>query len=882
MNKKNITITVLSAFFLSVISFLVFLALYGVLGYGNRTILRGDLYAQYVDFIHLFLRVLKGKEDFWYTFSQYYGSPTILTYAYYAFSPFNLLYLPELISIPAMTIVIITLKIGLCGSAFSLFAKRVLKCSNLAAVFFAICYAMNCFNITLHFNIIWLESAYLFPILILLVFRLVETGRWLALVPVWIFIFLSNFYMAFISGIYIAAAFIAFIILRFNRNNLTVAAVAKLFIQFTASVIIAAGCCAAILLPCAKFLISHMAADNIAFSELPTSFFDVINSMLLGVMPDIDNRIPFLYCGLPVVILVIHYFIQKDITAKERIVSGIMLLFCALSVVFLPLFILTHAFDYPNFYFFRNSGIICFLLCTLACRCFSVSKGCLKSYSLWGSIAILICFYSFMIRFWPLYSNYSDITNSASEMALNIFYLCIWGILFMPNSKKKLWGNKTKKLLIAICFIVLMSELTINGYLGQKHADYEPFSENDYTNWYQAQTNVINSIPEDDDQLYRISMYGDNNYNSSALFGYAGYNTFSSSDQYPLRNALYSLGISVSNRSITENGYTDLTYMLFDKGYTGNINRVSERDDERISVLEAFPWRLSIAYMVSNDIKNYTPTDDPFENQELLVKAMSGKDYHFFNRLNLDDLKTSSFNAKIFDIGDHIIFKKATDHSTNAGIYFSVAQNNLQPFYACFRQNAPSALASAPYQLGSDKIYAENLTLSSGNIIEGGRISNNFPANTDNIAIYFNADSLDSYACNKMYFTRFDATSLESLHNDLLPGVLTLTEWTSSHLKGYVTVSKEYPILFTSIPWDQGWESKVDGKAVTCEPVLENAFISIPLTPGKHEIELKYHAPGAKEGMIITLLSLIILIVYTIKESVCKAKKLSTEYRGIK
>ncbi len=872
MNRKRSTLTVLSAFFLSVICFLIFLALYGVLGYGNRTILRGDLYAQYVDFIHLFLRVLKGKEDFWYTFSQYFGSPSILTYAYYAFSPFNLLYLPELISIPAMTIVIITIKIGLCGAAFSLFAKHVLKCSDLAAVFFALCYAMNCFNITLHFNIIWLESAYLFPVLILLVYRLVETGRWLAMVPVFILLFLSNFYMAFISGIFIAAAFIAFIVLRFKREDPTPAPILRLFVKFTASVVLAAGCCAAILLPCAKFLVSHMAADNIAFSELPTSFFDVINSTLLGVMPDIDNRIPFLYCGLPVVILVIHYFIRKDIPVKERITSGILLLFCALSIVFLPLFILTHAFDYPNFYFFRNSGIVCFLLCTLACRCFSVSKGCLKPRSLWVSIVSLICFYSFMMRFWPLYSNYSDVTNSSPEMALNILYLCIWGVLFMPHSKALTWGRKFEKLLIAICFILLMSELAVNGYLGQKHSDYEPFNESEYTKWYQAQKKVIDSIPTEDDQLYRVSMYGDNNYNSSALFGYNSFNTFSSSDLYELRMALYGMGISVSNRSITENGYTDLTYMLFDKGYTGNINRIEEKSDDRYSELDVFPWRLSIAYMVSDNIKNYKPGDDPFDNQEHFVECICGKHYHFFNRLELADLRLSSYNAKVFPIGDHTLFKRSTHHAPTAGVYFSVPKDPVHPFYACFRQTEPTSLMIAPYVLGSEDMYAENLTLSVGHIIKGGRVSDSFSQDTDNVAIYFTEDSLDSFACNDMYFARFDDSEMSALHNDLLPGILTLTSWSSSHLIGTVTASVDRPLLFTSIPWDEGWSAKVDGLSTVCESVLDGAFLSIPLSPGEHEVELKYIAPGAKEGLLFSIFSLLLYATFLI-HTIITAKK---------
>ncbi len=861
MKKRKIPVALL-AFLLSLFAFLVFLFFYDVLGFGNRTILRGDLYAQYVDFIHLFLRVLKGEEDFWYTFSQYYGSPSILTYAYYAFCPLNLLYLPEVLPVAAMTAVIISIKIGLCGASFSLFAKRVIKCSDAAAVFFSVCYAMNCFNVTLHFNIIWLESAYLLPLLILFTWRLAKTGRWLALVPLWIYLFLSNFYMAYICGIFVALVFVAILILRPQTEEGTPALpIWKLFARFAASAMLAAGCCAAILLPCAKFLVSHMAKDNQAFSDLPTSIFDILNSMLLGVMPDIDNRIPFLYCGLPVVLLLIHYFLHKTIPLKEKILSGILLLLSFLSMLWLPLFIFTHAFDYPNFYFFRNSAFVCFLLCALACRCFHVSKGCLPSRSLWIATAALIIFYSFMIRFWPLYSGFSDVTNSSSELALNVLFLCLWSLLFMPR-KNGIPQKKTLRLLLgAVPFVLLIGELSLNGWLAQKHVDYEPFPESEYECWYQAQKNVLDQIPEDDDQLFRISMYGDNNYNSSALFGYASYNTFSSSDEYALRDALYKLGISVSNRSITENGYTDLTYMLFDKAYTGRIMRVSENSDERISELEAFPYRLSIAYMVSDDLMDYDPGDDPFENQEKLAKALSGKDYHFFDRLDLEDLNLSSFNAKMYPLGDHTLFKRATSFNTNAGLYFSVPKDDARPFYACFRQEEPSALAIAPYILGSNENYAESFTLSAGCIIKGGHVSDSFSADTDNVVIYFNQDSLDSYACHEMYFTRFDDTQLSDLYEDLHPGILTLTDWSSSYLKGNVTATAEYPLLFTSIPWDEGWQAKVDGISVSCGSVMNEAFVALPLSPGTHEIELKFVAPGAKAGLLVTLASFLILCV---------------------
>ncbi len=866
MKKERLSTPLIFAFLLSVSAFLLFLAFYGVLGYGNYTIMRGDLCVQYVDFIHLFLRVLKGKEDFWYTFSQYYGSPSILTYAYYAFSPLNLLYLLDSISIPTMTIAIITIKIGLCGLFFCLFAKKSLKCSDAAAVFFAVCYAMNSFNVTLHFNIIWLESAYLLPLIILLMHRLIKTGKYLALIPAFVFLFLSNFYMAYMCGLFIAMVFFAMIFRVPFSSKDDIKKILRLFIRFAISVVLAAGVCAAILLPCAKFLVSHMAADNFEFTPLPTSIFDTLNSMMMGVMPDIDNRTPFLYCGLPVVLFVIHYFLQKIIPVRERIIAGILLIISFLSIVFLPLFIFTHAFDYPNFYFFRNSAIICFLLCALACRCFTQTKGTLPSKSLWISIAGMIVLYSFMKNFWPLYSDSIDVTNSSDEMAFNVFFLVIWGILIMPKAGMNKTGRAKKAVLLCFCFILITAELAINGSLAYKHMDYDPFTEDDYNNWYQAQSSVISHLPADDDQLYRVSMYGDNNYNAGALFGYASFNTFSSSDQYALRMALYDLGIAVSNRSIIEIGYTDLTYMLFDKGYTGKIQRVADASDKRYAELEEFPWRLSIAYTVSEGIMDYKAGPDPFDNLEKFAEALSGKKHHFFDRLELDDLNLSSFNARIYPLEDNMLFSKTSDYSPTAGLYFSVPKDEEHPFYACFRQDSPSAMAYAPYILGSDDSYAESYTMSQGCLLKSGKVSDNFSDDTENVVVYFTDTSLNDYPCREMYFARFDGSELSDLHDELKPGILKLDKWSTSDLKGHVYVTEDHPILFTSIPWDEGWEAYVDGKKSECGSVINNAFLILKLTPGDHEVELKYNAPGSRAGLMVSLVSLVICLILAVIE----------------
>ncbi|MBR3515771.1 MAG: YfhO family protein, partial [Lachnospiraceae bacterium] len=354
------------AFLLSIIAFCLFLAFYGVLGNGNYTILRGDLVAQYIDFISMYIRVLKGEEDFWYSFSLYYGSGTILTFAYYVFSPFNLLYLIDSVSIATMTAIVITLKIALCGFTFALFAQTVLKCKARYAVFFSLCYAMNGFVITLHFNLIWLEAAYMLPLIILLLFRLADNGKWLALVPAWAFLFLTNFYMAYIVGIFSAFVFIGLLILRLpSFSGSSLKQCIKPTIRFSLSVVLATGISAVLLIPTAVFLMSHMAADNFGFDPLPTTILEVAGSLFMGEMPDLDNRAPYMYCGLPVLLLFPFYFVSAKFRLKERLIIASVLVFYVLSMLILPLFIFMHAFDYPNWYFFRFSFCICFLLCAI-------------------------------------------------------------------------------------------------------------------------------------------------------------------------------------------------------------------------------------------------------------------------------------------------------------------------------------------------------------------------------------------------------------------------------------------------------------------------------------------------------------------------------------
>ena len=111
-----------------------------------------------------------------------------------------------------------------------------------------------------------------------------------------------------------------------------------------------------------------------------------------------------------------------------------------------------------------------------------------------------------------------------------------------------------------------------------------------------------------------------------------------------------------------------------------------------------------------------------------------------------------------------------------------------------------------------------------------------------------------------MYFYYLDDNAAQELYNDLSPGGLNITSYSDECIKGTVTATEERPILFTTIPYDSGWHAYVDGIETTTYTTLEDAFLSIILEPGVHEITLQYIPRGKELGQSITLATAIIYL----------------------
>ncbi len=865
-NKRSLPYPLI-AFVLGLITWVAFLGAYGTLGYGNYTLIRGDLYAQYIDFISMFLRVLKGEDSFWYSFSIYLGSGTVLTHAYYCFTPFSLLYLLDFISIPAMTAVIIGLKFALASACFTFFAGRVLKQRSPLVLLFALGYAFNSFSVSFYFNMIWLDALYMLPILVWLLFELVERKRFLGLTLCWFYLFMTNFYMAYTLGIFAVLAFAAIVILRTSAwNKKTLKNILGLGVRFGLAVILAAGMAAAFLMPAAIFILSHLAGDNFEFKTLKASVLDVLNGMFAGVMPHQDNDTPLLYCGLPTLLLLPFYFACKRFSAKERILSGIVYLFFVIGIIFLPLFVALHAFDYPNWYGFRFTYIMSFIACALACRV-SVHFDTFGRKPLLYLTAGLVLFFSFMMHFWPLNAAGLDVTSGPMEFAVNLIFLVLWCILLPLCTVQKEPLSK-KYLRYGISVILIIAELVISGAICMQHTRLNPIAEGEFNQWYYPEKEAIDTIRSSDPGFYRISAVNERSSNAASMFGYAGFNTFSTSDVYDLRTAMHNLGIGTFNRAIEEYGYTPITYMLFGRKYTITLPEYDPVKHANITAknyepatIEENEYALPLGYMVRPEINAYTPELNPFKNQEALLTAMTGNKYSLFQPLSLDDVTVTPLNMRLDRMGEKYTFARQTRLLAGAYTVFSTPVREDQTFYACFARILPEARSNSANIIAKTRGFADTPTLSFGCVHEGKELPELFPKDHSTVSVYFPESNQISEHCDDMFFALYDNTIISDVYADLSSNVWDITDHNGDTIIGTVTSTPEKNVLFTTIPWEKGWVATVDGIPADITPALNDAFISLPLTPGTHEVCLHYIAPGSKAGFIISLGSLLFFAV---------------------
>ena len=101
---------------------------------------------------------------------------------------------------------------------------------------------------------------------------------------------------------------------------------------------------------------------------------------------------------------------------------------------------------------------------------------------------------------------------------------------------------------------------------------------------------------------------------------------------------------------------------------------------------------------------------------------------------------------------------------------------------------------------------------------------------------------------------------LDKVYETLAEYPMEITEMTDTRIKATIE-SPKTATVFTSIPYEEGWTVRVDGKEVSCY-AWKDAFLAFDVGIGTHELEFSYLPPGLKEGLFISIVGIIVSVIF--------------------
>ena len=846
------------AFVLACIGTYVMLSYQEVLSTGRFIFLQGDALGLYMPVVKTFLRDLLAGESLSYNWSMSMGQNPVLCYAFYAWNPFNLLYvLFPFLDENVVTAMIYILKTGLVAWAFQRFSVRVLKCEGVESIVFSVFYAMCAFHVTYNIWIVtWIDALYMLPLLGILIYRLNQDGKWLALVIGYAYLFITQFYTAYIVGIFTFLYMLVICVAYGEKRKRSV-----VMVKYVGSVLLAAGIASVIWMPTLFFILQNNGQAMEDFIPLTANIFSVLYNMSLGQAQGMDGIYPYIYCGIPTLILCVLYFANSRIGKKEKLCAGVLGAFLFACMLFLPMYKFMHAFDAPDMLCYRFSFIVSFLMCSIACRQGKYIKE-ISDKVIWVVVVSITGIYG-VIFFLESRIVLEQETSLWIVIGGNVLLVAVWLLIYFFGIRR------AKKVLLCAVLILFVTvvETAGNGYVVSLENNVSA-TERGYQVYKDSIENGVAMIEDDD--FYRVRYLNDFlPYNSDSWFGYNGISDFSSSRNVVLQETMEKLGHMSSRNVIADAGNTPVTDMLLGIKYeiNGVYPYIMALEMPSPSVTEN-PYALSLGYMVDESVLNYNlDSANVFDNLDSLLSNMTGENIDCFTPIPDEMIRINANNAWYRE-ENGVIFVGKDDEGEVGSLDYSVANSAGRTGYVQFQRDYYDRLADSPILLGGD----ENSVVENGMLTTSyaKRLMENENGLGVSIAFYPTTAKVTDY--RQANFCYYNQDELEKAYALLSSGQMVVEEYGNGYVDACVYVSEDKTVLFTSIPYEAAWTVFADGEKVPVHAVVGDAFLALELEPGYHDLEFRYEAPGARIGLCIAAVSVGIFALFAISDYIRKRK----------
>lgn len=840
--------------------------------FGKETMLTVDLGQQYIDFFSLFKQTLfKTPEMFFYSFEKGIGGEMTGLWTYYLLSPFNFLFLffNESNFHYAVSLVIY-LKILAINLATLYFLRQKYHLETSMAILLALSYSLMSYVITNMLNIMWLDGLLLLPLIALALDRMLHTHRHGLYILSLSAALIINYYIAYMICIFLAF-YCLFLILE-KKTPFTWKQAGRDYGLFVRDSFIATLMAGIVLFPTIYSLSKSKGAYFESIFNLETRYSpsDFLAKIFIGAFnfDELKAGSPNLYTGLLVGILVLLFFLIKQIPWKQKVVAGLIFGVFYLSFHFNMLNRIWHGGQYPIWYHYRFAFIFSFFCIVLACKAWQALPNRIKG---WQALGLLTFFLLAVYYYYGQLKQYDFL--STLTLALSIIFIFVYLLLLFSLSRKD-------KILKIGLLLLTMGELYTNATLIISEFSY--IDKGKFEDYTQLLDRAVIGLQNGPNDFYRINKTFNRTKNEAMYAHYNGLNHFGSTMEASVIKLYGLLGLpGGSGHVIYTNGtlflddFFDVRYLLDrnpQSSSSGNSNTYDLYQEATNFDYQFYPLidqndryvvrenvdRLGLGMEVSPALDQTVLLDNqPIANQNTLL-----------NLLNFDQAeKQSFFIERPIRLGP---LSGLTIANKGDGDYYTYKlQNRQEPGSFILNFQTPTAnpyYFTLPSQFTSKKVKLQ---------LDGQayRTYTPFKARQITNAAYLSRQlnhqlkvilSKDGFKANLVSLYEFDLEKYQQLMKKQQSHLFKIDSFSHTNIIGNVNIIQKEARLLFSIPYDANWQINVDGRPVKARPVLNETLMAIPITQGQHKVALTYRPMAFYFGVISTIIGLFLLSLITL------------------
>ncbi len=858
--------------------------------FGQYSMLYSDMYHQYYPFFVEFRQSILNGDGLIYTWSVGMGMDYLGLIAYYLASPLNLISIlvPEGWLLEYFSL-LVPVKLGLAGLFFAIFLKKLFGKNDLSISVFGTFYALCAWALGFQWNIMWLDTFALLPLVALGTVSLLKEKKFILYTLTLFLSIFSNYYIGLFTCIFVFLLFFVYQICRWEGWKKFFADLFRIAV-FS---VLAIGMTAILELPALAALQTTQSSVN----KFPTTFrlniadehtvaglFDamrqVAGNMGGALEPNFKEGLPNVYCGIVSVFLMFLYLMAKDVKRRDKICAVSLLLFFNVSFIIRQLDYIWHGFHFTNMIPYRFSFLYSFVVLYMAYRAWLMRRKFSSRQLILAGVlaaAVLSCSNALAEKI-PV-----ELGSLELEIPLyfiyNLVFLILYLLSFLCGSIEepipedaterqiaRIRGerNRQRRRASALVLTVMCVEMIANLVCFGMY--FTGTSVKNYPKGTEHTASVIRYMHEreEDNLFFRAETTHSQTLNDGALNGYNGVTTFTSSANVKTTEFIKALGYSAKNTynrylyeesSPVANLFLGLKYMIDRDGKDKTSTFFAEANHFGDTTLLENQAYLPLGFLAEKNLAQipFDSSVNAFSFQNELFTAATGIEEEVWHRIDGENLTITADGVTIQQSNDSGYCQYTDAEAKGSVTYRYLADRDG---FACLHLNLPKR-NDYYVSINGVELYKETISLPQ-------MIAVDDVAAGDVIDVRIVCDkgeeSTMTLSCAILNHDRFWQG-----YEILNASTLELTRFESTRVEGVIDCDRN-GLLYTSLPQNGNWSVKVDGEPAEIR-LVGDCMVAVELTEGVHTVSLTYRngafALGWKVSLACTAVFLLLVqLVY--------------------